>query len=204
MRKVIGGAGTPLRTLRDLLEWEKGTGVHRPGGVLADPSAAIAMLWMRRTLQFLGALLRRLAEEPTAPMGSLARSAYAQELERYHGWILRKTLSVGFGAMPGRTELLGRLAPGAESAGAAERVCASEMKETVRLVDAGATPRFPPRSKPGDCAARDASSPRACRRSHWGDGQTIRRSRSRRHAHRVTPRDRAEPETVPGQFETLV
>lgn len=196
MRKVIGGAGTPLRTLRDLLEWEKGTGVHKPGGVLADPSAAIAMLWMRRTLQFLGALLRRVAEEPTAPMGTLARSAYAQELERYHGWILRKTLSVGFGAMPGRAELLGRLAPGAESADAADRMCESEMKETVRLVDAGATPRFPPRSNilswgiDGLCGARCELTARVLPQSlgRWSNYLPI--SISKTHAPRDAARSR--------------
>ena len=41
-------------SLRELLETERATGIHKPGAVLHDPSGAIALLWMRRTLQFLG------------------------------------------------------------------------------------------------------------------------------------------------------
>ena len=46
-----------VATLRGLLEREKSSGIHKPGAVLCDPSAAIALLWMRRTLQFLGQCL---------------------------------------------------------------------------------------------------------------------------------------------------
>ena len=50
MRNVIDSpSGKGHETLRALLAWEKGEGVHKPGGVLADPSAAIALLWTRRT-----------------------------------------------------------------------------------------------------------------------------------------------------------
>ena len=47
------GAEARCATLRGLLEAEVATGVHQTGGVLGDPSAAIAVLWLRRTLQFL-------------------------------------------------------------------------------------------------------------------------------------------------------
>ena len=43
--------GECVATVRGLLEAEKELGVHRPGAVLADPSAAMALLWMRRTME---------------------------------------------------------------------------------------------------------------------------------------------------------
>ena len=39
-------------TLRALLRAELGTNIHKPGGVLKDPSAAIALVWARRSLAF--------------------------------------------------------------------------------------------------------------------------------------------------------
>jgi len=39
-------------SVRALLEAEKASGVHRPGGLLTDPSAAMALLWMRRTMSY--------------------------------------------------------------------------------------------------------------------------------------------------------
>ena len=64
---------------------------------------------VRRTLQFLGALMRRVVDDETQPLAALARAAYADELERYHGWLLRKTFGVALSAMPSRAELLARL-----------------------------------------------------------------------------------------------
>ena len=37
--------------------------VHKPGAVLCDPSAAIALLWMRRTLQFLSRCLQGILDD---------------------------------------------------------------------------------------------------------------------------------------------
>jgi hypothetical protein len=83
VRRVLDSTAKGHDSLRALLAWEKGLGVHKPGGVLADPSAAIALLWMRRTLQFQAALLTSLVGDPTASksVGELAKVAYARELE---------------------------------------------------------------------------------------------------------------------------
>ena len=56
-------AAAPHGTAREVLEAEKASGVHRAGGVLADPSAAISLLWMRRSLQFLAAIMRGVADD---------------------------------------------------------------------------------------------------------------------------------------------
>ena len=39
--------------MRGLLELERDSGIHGRGGVLADPSAAMAILWLRRSMDFM-------------------------------------------------------------------------------------------------------------------------------------------------------
>ena len=41
-----------FRSMHSLLQEEVSSGMHAPGGLLADPSAAIGLLWARRGLQF--------------------------------------------------------------------------------------------------------------------------------------------------------
>ena len=47
------GGGNKCATLRGLLELERDSGIHGRGGVLADPSAAMAILWLRRSMDFM-------------------------------------------------------------------------------------------------------------------------------------------------------
>jgi hypothetical protein len=51
VRTAWAKLGQPA-TLRALLRAELGTNIHQPGGVLKDPSAAIALVWARRSLAF--------------------------------------------------------------------------------------------------------------------------------------------------------
>ena len=39
--------------MRGLLELERDSGIHGAGRVLADPSAAMAILWLRRSMDFM-------------------------------------------------------------------------------------------------------------------------------------------------------
>ena len=68
-------------TLRQLLTMEKASGIHKAGGVLADPSAAIALVWMRRTLTFTNAILDGTAADTSPNLGSVAGAAYKAHLE---------------------------------------------------------------------------------------------------------------------------
>ena len=68
---------------------ERDSGIHRPGAVLCDPSAAIALLWMRRTLQFLGSCLQGVVDNE--PMADVGATAYRLELEPFHNWLLKQT-----------------------------------------------------------------------------------------------------------------
>merc|ERR1719446_857245 len=66
-------------TLRGLLEGEKGRGMHGRNGVLKDPSGAMALLWMRRMLQFTLCLFEAICASPTSngTLTAVARTAYS-------------------------------------------------------------------------------------------------------------------------------
>jgi len=93
-----------------LLGTEKASGIHKPGGVLADPSAAMALLWMRRSLQFLVHLLHELCE-PGTTVSSAMRAAYDAHLEPYHGWVLKQAYQVALNGVPKREEALQKFFP---------------------------------------------------------------------------------------------
>ena len=94
-------------TLRRLLESEKASGIHKPGAVLMDPSAAIALLWMRRTLQFLIRCMQGVLTE--RPMGEVGVEAYQLELEPFHNWLLKSTFAMALNGFPNREEIINRL-----------------------------------------------------------------------------------------------
>ena len=109
LRSFAGGeAGREAATLRELLEAECASGVHKPGAVLHDPSAAIALLWMRRTLQFLVHCFRGVVEAKL-PMAQIGGAAYKSHLEPFHGWFLKNTFGMALNGMPSRDEILLRL-----------------------------------------------------------------------------------------------
>jgi len=91
-------------TLHAFLAAEKAAGIHRPGGVLKDPSGAIGTLWMRRTFEFIICIFERLLEGATMP--EAVRGGYADALERFHGRLLRGTFSVVFRGVPSREVFL--------------------------------------------------------------------------------------------------
>lgn len=117
-----------IPTLRGLLEAECAGGIHQPGGILADPSAAIALRWMRRSLRFLNTILEGLLADEAASVATLARAAYRAQMERLHGWVVRKTMQAGFGSMPSREEVLHRLGGGVSAA-----ECSAALAELVQV-----------------------------------------------------------------------
>ena len=131
-------AADPLRvaSLRGLLETERSKGIHQPGGLLADPSAAIAMLWMRRSLTFTNETLNGIHTDRQTPLANAARDAYRAHLESYHNFWLKNTFRAGLTAMPRREDFVERLAPSlGESLPASEReaIVYAEMGELVEV-----------------------------------------------------------------------
>jgi len=108
--------------------------------VLSDPSAAMSILWMSRSLDLTISLMDELMQEEDALGTPLSCSsaaalqrAYASVLEPYHGWLIRKTFSVVSSQAPGYEAMTRLLSPGV---GDAERqsVVQSEMRA---FIDAG-------------------------------------------------------------------
>jgi hypothetical protein len=94
------------KTVTELLEFEKATGVHQLGH-LKDPSGAVALLWIRRSLscqyRMYGMLLEK--RDPV----EAAVEAYIAELRPYNGWMQQKIAMVLAKAVPSREETLAGL-----------------------------------------------------------------------------------------------
>ena len=98
--------------------------------------AAIALVWMRRSLDFQTALLDSMHTDRSQSLSNVAREAYRTHLEPYHNFWLKNTFRAGLSAMPARGEFLVKLAADlAESVGPEEReaICYAEMAELVEV-----------------------------------------------------------------------
>ena len=139
VRKAWEDLGRPS-SLRALLEAELRSGMHKPAKgrgeprVLKDPSAAIALVWVRRSVAFQTAVLGAMADDRAASLSVLAGDAYKAHLERYHTWILKSTFRMGLNAMPSRAEFLQKLG-GEALADAPERdgIVYADVEELARV-----------------------------------------------------------------------
>jgi len=100
-------------TVSSLLEFEKELGVHhhdprKAGQVhLKDPSAAIGLLWIRRSLAFQYRLYKRLLENEDVDPRDAAMAAYQKELRPYHSWTLQRIFVIGLKSqVPSRREII--------------------------------------------------------------------------------------------------
>ena len=79
--------------MRGLLELERESGIHGRGGVLADPSAAMAILWLRRSMDFMVGVQVRppnsmLASSMLASsmLAGRAREGVCRRRDAMHAW----------------------------------------------------------------------------------------------------------------------
>lgn len=85
----MNAAGEP-RLLLPMLDKEKSTGVHLPGGLVAVESAAEGCLWLYRFLK----LWREMWAEPRPPTFKEAIDlAYQKSICAYHSWLVQVRLS---------------------------------------------------------------------------------------------------------------
>lgn len=75
-------------TLAMLLSSEADAGIHKPGGILKDPSGAVGFLWMRRSIAYQHALFKAITEGVDPK--DAAFDAYKSTLMAYHGAIMRR------------------------------------------------------------------------------------------------------------------
>ena len=110
------------RTLSSLLESERISGIHN-GSNLAEKSAAMGLLWIRRSLDFKLDLYACIASSSSSNDGSgvgggtittstsprdAAYMAYTKHLSPYHGWALRKVFPASLSHMPDRQTFLAK------------------------------------------------------------------------------------------------
>jgi len=95
------------KRLSSLLTSEKEAGIHN-GNQLSEKSAAMGLLWIRRSLAFQLDLyddaLVRGANHPR----DAAYGAYAKHLAPFHGWALRKVFPASLSQMPARHEFIAK------------------------------------------------------------------------------------------------
>mmetsp|Transcript_9470 Transcript_9470/g.19090 ORF Transcript_9470/g.19090 Transcript_9470/m.19090 type:complete len:376 (+) Transcript_9470:146-1273(+) len=85
-------------TVRKLLEYEKANGVRPDGGKLKNGSAAMSLLWIRRSLAFQHRLNECLVEQPDLATSEAAMLAYEQEVQPFHSWGLQKLFKMNLRA----------------------------------------------------------------------------------------------------------
>ena len=88
-------AGVKCTYVHELLDYEARRGIHKlgtasdgSGAVLGNPSGAIAVLWIRRLLQFSAVVLQIVLEGQYIDVAM--EQAYGDVLRPFHGWMLRK------------------------------------------------------------------------------------------------------------------
>jgi hypothetical protein len=113
------------KTVSELLEFEKATGVHQLGH-LKDPSGAVALLWIRRSLSCQYRLYSMLLEKRDPVEAAI--EAYQAELRPYNGWMQQKIGMVLAKAAPSREETLAGL-------GGFEKRAFGEIEELVTVYD---------------------------------------------------------------------
>lgn len=92
-----------LRSVKELLRSERSK--HQKGAILADPSAAMGLLWLRRGLEFwikvfelqIAALKKK---DQGATLAAQCDEAYRRVVKPFHGWASRRGAAVAFGLTP--------------------------------------------------------------------------------------------------------
>lgn len=98
--KVFKKSPKDGKCLSSLLALEKERGIHN-GNELQEKSAAMGLLWIRRSLAFQLDLYSSLIYDLEHPRDA-AYNAYSKHLSPFHGWALRKVFPASLSQMPER------------------------------------------------------------------------------------------------------
>ena len=106
VERVYKSSPKDCRTLSSLLELERSRGMHDRNR-LKDPSAAMGLLWIRRSLAFQCDLYSSLTSRSMHPKEA-AMLAYTKHLKPYHGWALSKLFTASLTQMPVREAFIAK------------------------------------------------------------------------------------------------
>ena len=87
--------------ISSLLEVERNSGIH-DGNILKDASAAMGLLWIRRSLAFQLDLYTSLIHTNGKHPKDAAFNAYTEHLSPFHGWMLQKVFPASLTQIPDR------------------------------------------------------------------------------------------------------
>lgn len=103
------------RSMRDLLEAEVDSGMHRPEANLANPSSAMGLLWARRGLLFWCAIyqgfLEGIRNSDNVCIKKLAEQAHTDVLKPFTGWVSTSSFFMVTNAMPEWQKIFENIAP---------------------------------------------------------------------------------------------
>jgi len=89
-----------IQSMKALLQAEAAVeGLHKPKGMIADPSAAIGLLWARRALHYWVEAFDEHAHHSGSLLDELL-IAYERSLAKFHGWIARRASMMASQAAP--------------------------------------------------------------------------------------------------------
>lgn len=94
-------------SLSSMLQLERESDMH-DGNVLQDPSAAMGLLWIRRSLAFQSHLFESLLPSDGDHPKDAAYEAYNEHLSPYHGWMLRTVFPASLSQMPHRNVFISK------------------------------------------------------------------------------------------------
>ena len=97
------------KTLASMLELERESGIH-DGNILQEASAAMGLLWIRRSLAFQLELYASLIPSDGDEPKAAAYDAYQNTLSPYHGWMLRTAFSASLSQLPDRPVFMSKFA----------------------------------------------------------------------------------------------
>jgi hypothetical protein len=100
----MGGVMAEMTAKIQQLEGEKETGIHKPGGIIKDPSSAAGLLWIRRSLAYQLAIFEALTTEGNEDMTltQATQIAYDKELLQYHAWMLKAVFGRVIASVPSK------------------------------------------------------------------------------------------------------
>ena len=107
----------PSPTLKQLLQFEATTKVHKSLPCLKERSSASGLLWTKRQLHYQTVLLTNMLEVPIfyASGEVAARAAYHAVYIDYHGWAVKQIFTRSFGGSPPLEKLWLNLSPPTDS-----------------------------------------------------------------------------------------
>lgn len=129
-KKLERSAGLSANpTCKEFLQAEKGTGIHKKGGNLNHDSGADGMLWIRRSCQWVLDIMSELvAGKPE--LYDAAKAGYENQLEVYHGWMLRKVFGGVIWNLPTKESFCRNLLDDQQSSvKALDATCKKQMHE---------------------------------------------------------------------------